>query len=72
MFFIIIIIIIIIFIADEAVGLSRFQGLKLVPSTYLSDVRGVFCHSVYIDTEASGFGFLALFPNVVVTSFDHF
>jgi hypothetical protein len=55
-------------ITDSSLGLFRFQGLK--PLHLLSDVPGVFCPSVCIGREASGFGVKAFFPNIVAIYFD--
>jgi hypothetical protein len=51
-------------------GLLNFinRKIKIAPSvcpSVLSDVLHVFCSSLYTERVISGFGFDALFPNVV-------
>jgi hypothetical protein len=53
---IIIIIIIIMCITDQGLGLFRLQGLKTVPSFFMPDVAGIFCHSVSVDSAGLGLG----------------
>jgi hypothetical protein len=49
-------------------GLFLLEGLKFF-FPFLSDVPGIFWPSVHIDTAASGFGFQAFFPSVLVVTF---
>jgi hypothetical protein len=63
-------------ITDQALGMFRLLGIKLVPLSL--DVPGVFCGSVYADGAALGFGFLtsesssSLFATFVIIECVHF